>query len=530
MGSLARTVQTGIVIPVIVSIFLAGGASAHAQAASAAITPLVHYTFDDDLIDTGPDTFSVFQHGKGTISLNTVERFRGYRSVQIRDVAGDHDFPELQGHFPIRAKGKLYLHFALMTTDVNEELNIALAGPRGFHLGKDGIALWLKTAGGYLTEISDSMPKKLFPMRAFVWYVVDADYDIDAGTYDLTLHQEGVGKPVVEMREQPNAASQSGSQIDTFSFVGDPVTDESNVVYYVDDVLLGVSEAVFHLPFVAPGRHRLFFDYWSEARHARAGRPAPLALMSLADLGISSTDAAALREGGAAELLGQALSGKLVTVPDEQREPARQVLESVIAWHDGADELASGDARSALAQFDRAARLSRSAPLIEMDAVMALASLGRWNEADLRLANAAPLWRDDPRLPSALAALGLARGDLDAVVVQLCEGAELNGLMAEEYFMALLWKGDSIAAEQFASAMLARTHDSGQSLWRERLGDAAFLAGNMEQARERYEASLAGDPWPSSAWLKLSDVYYKLGDLEKERTFRERVYGGLRER
>jgi tetratricopeptide (TPR) repeat protein len=78
--------------------------------------------------------------------------------------------------------------------------------------------------------------------------------------------------------------------------------------------------------------------------------------------------------------------------------------------------------------------------------------------------------------------------------------------------------------------MLARKHDSGQSLWRERLGDAAFLAGNMEQARERYEASLAGDPWPSSAWLKLSDVYYKLGDLEKERTFRERVYGGLRER
>ena len=528
MGSLARTVQTGIVVSVIVSIFLADDAYAYAQAASGAITPLVRYTFDDDLIDTGPDTFSVFQHGKGTVSLSTVERFRGYRSVEIRDVAGDHDFPELQGYFPIRAKGKLYLHFALMTTDVNEEWNIALAGPGGFRLAKDGIAFWLKTAGGYLTEISDSMPKKLFPMRAFVWYVVDADYDIDAGTYDLAIHQDGIAKPVVEARAQPNAASQAGSRVSMFSFVGDPGTDESNVVYYVDDVLVAVSEAVVHLPFVAPARHKLFFDYWSETHRERAGRPVPPPLLRLDDLGISSTDAAALREGGAAELLGQALSGKPATIPNTLREPARQILESVMAWRAGVDKLVARDAKSALAEFDRAARLSPSAPLIEMDAVMALAALGRWDEAGLRLANVAPLWRDDPRLPAALAALGVARGDLDAVAVQLREGAEMDGLMAEEYFLALLWKGDSIAAEQFAGAMLARGQE--QNLWRERLGDAAFLAGNMEQARERYEASLVGHPSPSSVWLKLSDVYYKLGDLETERTLRERVYGSLRER
>jgi len=528
MGSLARTVQTGIVVSVIVSIFLADAASAHAQAASGAITPLVRYTFDDDLIDTGPDTFSVFQHGKGTVSLSTVERFRGYRSVEIRDVAGDHDFPELQGYLPIRAKGKLYLHFALMTTDVNEELNVALAGPGGFRLAKDGIAFWLKTAGGYLTQISDSMPKKLFPMRAFVWYVVDADYDIDAGTYDLAIHQDGIARPVVEARAQPNAASQAGSRVGMFSFIGDPGTDESNVVYYVDDVLVAVSEAVVHLPFAAPGRHKLFFDYWSEARRQRAGRPAPPPLLRLDDLGIGSADAAALREGGAAELLGQALSGKPAAIPNTLRESARQTLESVMAWRAGVDKLVAGDAASALAEFDRAARLSPAAPLIEMDAVMALAALGRWDEADPRLASVAALWRDDPRLPPALAALGVARGYLDAVAVQLREGAEMDGLMAEEYFLTLLWKGDSIAAQQFAGAMLARGKE--QNLWRERLGDAAFLAGNMEQARERYEASLAGNRSPSSVWLKLSDVYYKLGDLEKERTLRERVYGSLRER
>ena len=69
-----------------------------------------------------------------------------------------------------------------------------------------------------------------------------------------------------------------------------------------------------------------------------------------------------------------------------------------------------------------------------------------------------------------------------------------------------------------------------RAVWRERLGDAAFLSGNIQGARERYEASLAGHPRPGSVWLKLSDVYFKLGDLEKERVFRERVYGSLREK
>ena len=526
MGGLARRIQSGIVAAAAVSISIAGGASTQPREP---INTLVRYTFDDDLIDTGPDTFSVFQSGKGSVRLSTVQRFSGYRSVEIRDVAGDGDFPELQGHFPVRAKGKLYLHFALMTADVGEELNIALAGPQCFTLRKDGIAFWLTTTSGYLAQISDSMPKKLFPMRAFVWYVVDAAYDIDAGTYDLTIHQEGLDKPVVDVRTQPSAANQSGSQIDRFSFIGDRGSDTSNVVYYVDDVLVGVSEAIVHQPFAAPGRHKLFFDYWSAAQRALAARPAPLPLMSMADLGIGPAETAALRQDSAVERLGQILSGKPVKTLDDLPQPSRTILESVMAWRNGAAELAAGDAESALAQFDRAARLSPSAPLFQMDAAMALASLGRWDEVDQRLAGVLPLWRDDPRLPAALATIGAARGDLDAVEARLREGAESSGLLAEEYFLTLLWKGDSIDAERFANTMLAQGIGSEQSLWRERLADAAFLAGDMERARELYEASLAGHPRPSSVWLKLSDVYFKLGDLEKERAFRERVYGSLRE-
>jgi hypothetical protein len=67
-------------------------------------------------------------------------------------------------------------------------------------------------------------------------------------------------------------------------------------------------------------------------------------------------------------------------------------------------------------------------------------------------------------------------------------------------------------------------------VWRERLGDAAFLTGNLPRAHELYESSLPDHPRPASVWLRLSDVYFKLGDLENERAFRERVYGGLRDR
>jgi hypothetical protein len=523
----ARTIQDGFVTPLIAFLFIAGSASAQPKAAPAA---LVRYSFDDDLLDAGPDTFSVFQSGKGSVRLSTVYRFSGYRSVEIRDAAGDRDFPELQGYFPVRSKGKLYLHFAMMTTDAGEELNIALAGPQWFTLRKDGIAFWLKTANGYLTAISDSMPKKLFAIRAFVWYVVDTTYDIDAGTYDLKIRQEGLETPVTEVRGQPNAASQPGSQVDKFSFIGDPDTDASNVVYYVDDVLVGVDEAIAQQPFAAPGRRKLFVDYWNSARRARAAHPAPLPMMSLADLGIGSAESAVLRQNGVGELLGQILSGSLAEVPDDLPTPSRTILESVIAWRDGARALTAGDAEAALARFDRASQLSPSAPLFQMDAVMALASLARWDEVDRRLPGIVPQWRDDPRLPATLATIGLARGDPDAVEHQLEEAAVGRGLLAEEYFLTLLWKGDSARAEAFAGAMLARGPDSDGALWRERLGDAAFLTGNIERARDYYHASLDQHRRPSSVWLKLSDVYFKLGDLEQERLFRERVYGNLRER
>jgi tetratricopeptide (TPR) repeat protein len=251
--------------------------------------------------------------------------------------------------------------------------------------------------------------------------------------------------------------------------------------------------------------------------------------MSLVDLGIGSAETALLRKDNAAELLGQILSGRLASVPDDLPDPSRSILRSVIVWREGAKALNSGDAESALARFDRASQLSPSALLYQMDAVIALANLDRWEEADRRLAGIVSQWRDDARLPATLATIGLARGDLNAVENQLSEHPESSSLLAEEYFLTLLWKGETARAEAFAETMLVRGSNSDRALWREHLGDAAFLCGKIQGARDWYEASLAGHTRPGSVWLKLSDVYFKLGDLEKERVFRERVYGTLRD-
>ena len=97
----------------------------------------------------------------------------GHRSVELKDIAGDSDFPELQGYFPVQGAGRLYFHFAFLTTDPAQELNVALAGPRFFQMEKDGIAFWLGTREGRLVHYSDSIPKRLFVPQAFAWYTVD---------------------------------------------------------------------------------------------------------------------------------------------------------------------------------------------------------------------------------------------------------------------------------------------------------------------------------------------------------------------
>jgi hypothetical protein len=526
----ARRISIALVV---LLALLAGASSAHSGTASV----LVQYSFDDGSVETGPDTFAVFQKARGSVRLDQSNRFSGYRSIEIRDVAGDKDFPELQGYFPLQNRGLLYVHFALMTANPQEELNVALAGPEWFTLRRNGIGFWLKTIDGHLCHYSDSIPKKLFPIQPFVWYIVDAAYDIENGRYDLVIREEGKSDPIASLREQPNAANQPGSAVDKFSFIGDPGTDESQVTYYVDDVIVSAVDAATPGPFVAPGRRKLFFDYWLDHQRSVRSRIVALPAMDLSDLGIRATEVDALRRAGLWDVMQAIVEGRSVQIPQNVESENKRLFESVLHWRAGVEELQRGNAAAALEHFDAAEQLAPAGKIFEMDAVLSLAALGQWNEVDVRLSRIYSVWRDDLRFPVAAAMIGVARQDIDGAERSLRSMAEqafrdpTKEILAEQYFHLLLWQKQPAIAEQFAERMVegSRERGSNSSLWLERLGDAAFVMGDFGTALRQYEASLAvdpGNPVPR-VLLKLSDVQFRLGNLDQERMYRETIYGRL---
>ena len=531
---------------------------------------LVSYSFDDQKLATGPDTFAVFEKARGSVRMTTQVRYSGYRSLEIRDIADDGDFPELQGYFKLRSTGKLYFHFALMTASPFEELNIALAGPEWFSLKKNGIGFWLKTREGNLYQQSDSIPKKLLPMEAFVWYGVDVVYDISAGAYDLIIHREGQEKPLVLLQHQANASNQPGSAVDKFSFIGDTAEDKSNVTYYVDDVVIGIDEHIVQAPFVAPGRRKLFVDYWSDSQRNSRGKPVPLDIVDLADLGVGPKEVESLKANGVWELLLQMAAGqkaRSVAASDLSSESSR-LLQAVSFWSHGCEALRRGEAAAALDSFERAESLVPAGKIYGMNAVLSLAALGRWQDVDSRLSAISAEWQNDLRFPAALAMIGLARQDLELAEQWLRPHAEpvpdeiglelirrvrsgplsasqldevrrqfpeswqdivRDAWVAEQYFFVLLWKGQAAAAQQFAQRMVDRYQSLGipNAKWLERMGDAAFFQNNLSEALGHYESSLKGKE-NAGILVKLSDAYFRLGDLEKERYYREKVFGSLR--
>ena len=489
---------------------------------------LVGYSFDDEMTATGPDTFAVYQAARGTVGLSSTFRLSGYRSVELRDVAGDGDFPELQGFFPRRDSGTLYAHFAFLTTDDRQEFNVALAGPRRFTNVKDGIAFRLQARDGILYHHSDSMPKRLFPLRAFVWYVVDLAYRIDTGTYDLVIREEGTSTPMVDRRDQPNAPHEARSAVEMFSFIGDPGTDESKVDYFVDDVVLSADRPVTLPPFAAPGRRRLFVDAWLTAvQQAGRDRGCPRAA-GPEDFGYSLDDLRALARAAGADLMTA-----LRALPNAAgRSPAKPAglgalaasLEPVFDWQRGCDALAAGRVAEALAAFEEAARARPAGRIYDLTAIAALARLDRFADAETRLDALAASAGDDPRLGLAAARIGLERPDLE----RLANDGKDEGL-AEEFFFVLLHRKSWTEAARFADKRIERARGLKlpDDLWVEHAGDAAFFLGNDAAARTSYEAALAARPNDRRLLTKLSDVLWRLGDTRGERSCRERVFGTL---
>jgi hypothetical protein len=330
------------------------------------------------------------------VRLASQLRYSGYRSIELRDVAGDGDFPELQGYFPERKTGQLYFHFAMLVANPDEPLNIALAGPRHFSLTPDGIAFWLKTRDGALYHVSDSIPRKLFPLESFAWYLVDVRLDLPRGTYDLTIHKEHSDEPLVALKDQPNAANAPGSSIDKFSFVGSVFEDDSDVTYYVDDVLLGTGETLTLPPFVAPGRRKLFIDRWRETRALMIKNPGCPPVLSYEDYGLPAPP------------------------PDDAEAP--QTYRRVCA-------LMRNNPLLAARQFRTLTAANPHAPIYPLAELAALVQSDDETAARQRWQQLQPLLKDDPRY-----------GMLAAMM-----GEETEQQDDETRYYLLLWKADTPA-------------------------------------------------------------------------------------
>jgi tetratricopeptide (TPR) repeat protein len=539
---------------------------------------LASYSFDDDDgVVTGPDTFAIWQGawhtgtGRGHARLSSAYHVSGFRSVELHDIAGDKDFPELQGYFQVRRTGRLYFHFGFLTTDPKEELNIALAGPRYFVVQKDGIAFWLGTRKGLLVHHSDSMFKKLVAVEAFVWYTVDVAYDLDSGTYDLSVRREGDKAPLFTLQGQPNASRQPGSAVDKFSFVGAPFSDASNVTYYVDDVVIGTDRQETLKPFVAPGRRKLFLDLFTHYQLLLQEKPRCLPVGAPADLGFGDDDMAALRNDGLLFALQKLLDRDSVDVGAFLKETTARnpALRAMADWNDGCAALEKDEPERALPAFVRAETARPNAPIYTLSAVLALARLKRFAEADERLLRLSAVWRDDARYEVASAYVGVARGDLvraeewlrtpadrvldrdasplvrllrsgaatldlvDALKRELADEFQARveeTFVAEQYFYVLLWQSRFDLARGYAQRMVDRLvrAEIPASVWYERAGDAAFYGKDLEVAREMYAQAEKGDP-PVSVFLKEADLAYLAGDLARERQLREHYYGRLAE-
>jgi tetratricopeptide (TPR) repeat protein len=341
---------------------------------------------------------------------------------------------------------------------------------------------------------------------------------------------------VVARSLQANAANQPGSAVDRFSFIGDEGDDESNVVYYVDDVLLSADGPVDVPAFVAPGRRRMFVDAWlaseRELRRTRGCLPAS----DPEDFGFGAEEIREIGLEAAGTFLAAALDRKKgLAVPP----PLERRLEPVAFWVRGCDDLRAGHAEQALAAFDAAARLEPDGRIYALSAVLALARLKRFEEADARLGGLAPAWRGDPRYDVTAAAIGLERDDLDRALEWLRAPAASAAdsttghpaPIADQYFFVLLSQQSYDEARRYATRVADRLRGLGlpSHLWLERAADAAFFLGDHETARRLYQEALGDHGRDRLLFTKLSDVAFKSGDLAQERRYRQKVFGSLLE-
>jgi len=446
--------------------------------------------------------------------------------------------------------------------------------PTFFNLTKDGIGFWLKTKNGYLYHVSDSIPKKLFPINKFRWYLVDIVYDIDKGAYDLEIVEENQRSPVIVLKNQKNASNNPNSVVNIFSFVTDPFTDRSDLTYYVDDVIIGIDEEILKAPFVAPGRKKYFVDMWDEYQFKLRQKPGCLPAIHLYDFGLDDDDIQSLEEHGLLDYLNDVANGK--QFPKQQSKHIStehlDILNGIYQWNQGCRLLANNKPAEALEMFNSSDKNLDYAPILELSRLFSLASLKRWGEVNDGLRNMHFEGLYDQRISVAQAIIGMSNANLQKAehwleipaenipqefgdeaineTIKRIWSGEINrdliniierympedweefyeqALIAEQYFYVLLWQEREKEAADFADRMIERLKflAAPTSIWLERRGDAAFFMKEYKTTKIYYEKSLGEKKINQVLYGKLSDINYLLGNYDEERQYREKVYGSL---
>ena len=505
---------------------------------------LVAYGFEDE-VPTGPDTIRVIANARGRVSISHDFAYAGYAAVELTEQPGDHDFPELQGFFPLTRSGHLVLRFALLVVDPREELNIALAGPGGFAFAEDGIAFWLSTRDGWLFHTSDSIPKRLLALDPFTWYRVDADLDVAAGRYDLTVTREQEMLPLVALRRQANAGSRPGSAVNVLSFIGDNGDDLSRVAYYVDEVVLARERPLSLSGFVAPGRRRFFVDLLERGESAPKALARCLPLADLADLGYNAGALERIEVAGGLPALSallardQAAFGPALRNASDQATLIRE-LAPLVAYNSGCADLDRGTWAAAERMFETGLRTAPAAVGLLFGRGLALAALGR--PAAREILDSLSGREGDPRY--ALLAAAVLAGDADpGQALASLDGHRADAIqdgratpVADGTYFLLRAADEPRAAYDFAREVIAAlpVGSEQRGRWQERAGLAAFALRDLDAAEAAFQAAAVAyqqSPDARAAGQRLAlaraDLAWLRGDLAAERALREAIYGRL---
>jgi hypothetical protein len=523
----------------------------------------INYNFESIEIDSGPDTFELFEASTSEVSLSSRFAFRGRHSLHIQDYVENSSFPEFQGYFPEVNGGTIEIGFALMTPTPSESFNIALAGSNHFSMTKDGIGFWLFNDSGSLRHMSDSIPKRLFDLTAFKWYWFEIVLDVSRGKYSLIVSDD-YGAVIINLDQQKHPTNVKKSGLDKYSFAGD-LNDRGNANLYIDEFVLRTDYADSPEPLLAPGRRSLFVDQWNKYHKQIENLDVCLAPQLPYDF-INIYNTVGLKNlqenvDVLKILLSSPSEKTLVEFTHENK-----LMNGVSKWALGCLNLKTGDYYQAIKNFEAAQTIIGVSPATQMGLAIVYANAKHEYGANAVVANGIQAWPDDARWFVLSAALGFISGraeDSEAAISAMANSFKLSSkeakalledfgwlnepavtnlkssevwnkevedlVVAEQYYFSLLWQDRYNEAQNYADDVnrLLRKHRISSPIWLERAGDAALFAKDFSSAEREYKKALKAREYSLSSLMKLADVYFLQGRVDDERDIRESIFGAL---